>query len=156
MYNILDHQTEADQILYEDPSPTEGYIVLPDLKWDRKTLSALYLVAIVHSRSLRSLRDLRREHLGMLRSIEGETYRIAQKTWGIPKGGLRFYLHYQPSYCESRTPFHLDGSISRSLLKDQLHVHIVTVEYVGFAGMNVGQAHLYVHDGQLTRFRHYS
>lgn len=30
----------------------------------------LYLVAIVHDRSLRSIRDLRQEHLGLLQNIQ--------------------------------------------------------------------------------------
>jgi len=121
--NVLDHVTEADQILFEDASPEKGYILLPDPKWDRNALSALYLVAIAHSSSIKSMRDLRKEHIPMLKSIKREATRIVQMRWGIEPGGLRFYIHYQPSYY-------------------QFHVHVVTTAYDGLSGMNVGQAHL--------------
>jgi hypothetical protein len=41
VYNILKHEKEADRILYEDPDPKTGFLILPDLKWDRKTISTL-------------------------------------------------------------------------------------------------------------------
>lgn len=31
VYNILDHKAETDRILFEDPDPTSGFILLPDL-----------------------------------------------------------------------------------------------------------------------------
>jgi len=48
---------------------------------------------------------------------------IAAEQWGLQRGGLRLYVHYQPSY------YHF-------------HVHIVQVNYTGFSGTSVGQAHL--------------
>lgn len=146
VYNILNHVTEADQILFEDPSPTSGYVLLPDMKWDRKTLSSLYLVAIVHSREIRSLRDLRKAHIPLLNSIKREAARVVKEKWGVQTRGLRFYIHYQPSYCKysefSRSHIYLNNLFRSPIPTDQFHVHIVTTEYSGSSGMNVGQAHL--------------
>lgn len=63
-------------------------------------MSSLYLVAIALTDSIRSLRDLRKKHLPMLRSILTEATRIVSEKWGLEKGSLRFYVHYQPSYCK--------------------------------------------------------
>jgi hypothetical protein len=41
LYNILDHKNEQDHVLYEDPDPDTGFMILPDMKWDGKTMSAL-------------------------------------------------------------------------------------------------------------------
>lgn len=71
------------------------------MKWDLSTLSSLYLVAIALTDSVRSLRDLKKEHLPMLRSIREEATRIVLEKWGLENGALRFYVHYQPSYCAS-------------------------------------------------------
>lgn len=30
-----------DKIVYEDEDPETGFIILPDMKWDEKTLSSL-------------------------------------------------------------------------------------------------------------------
>jgi m7GpppX diphosphatase len=41
VYNVLEHKKEADKIVYEDTNPETGFMILPDMKWDGKTLSAL-------------------------------------------------------------------------------------------------------------------
>lgn len=145
--NIFDHGTESEHILFEDFSPTNGFVLLPDMKWDRKSVGSLYLVAIGRSPLIRSLRDLRKIHVPMLKSIRQEGTRVAAQNWGVPKGGLRFFIHYQPSYCK---PWHslLVHAYSCAGL-DQFHVHIVNVEYTGFTGMGVGKAHLLVFTSQL-------
>jgi len=121
--NILSHKTESHKIVYEDPSPNTGFLIIPDMKWDLTTLSSLYLVAIVHTRQIRSLRDLTHDHLPLLRKIRSEAVRTAKERWGIENGGLRMYIHYQPSY------YHF-------------HVHIVNINHTGFVGQSVGHAHL--------------
>jgi len=121
--NILTGVSEAEKILYEDTSPKLGFLILPDMKWDLTNVSTLYLMAIALNRDIRCLRDLRREHIPMLNQIRSEATRIVQKRWKLPPHSLRFYVHYQPSY------YHF-------------HVHIVNANYVGFAGMIAGQAHL--------------
>ncbi|EPQ29803.1 uncharacterized protein PFL1_02476 [Pseudozyma flocculosa PF-1] len=128
VYNILEHKKEADTILYEDPDPEAGFILLPDLKWDQKTLSSLYLQAVVHNRKLRSLRDLKMEHVGMLRAIRDRATQVARDKYGLAgsegkDGTLRCFIHYQPSY------YHL-------------HVHILASSYTSHPGSIVGQAHL--------------
>jgi len=97
---ILSHETEAHKILYEDPSPDSGYLIIPDMKWDLRTVGSLYLVALVHTTDIRSLRSLRGHHLPLLKSIRREAAQVAKERWNIPYEGLRLFVHYQPSYCE--------------------------------------------------------
>ncbi|KAF9052263.1 scavenger mRNA decapping enzyme [Hymenopellis radicata] len=117
---ILDGESEREAILFNSPD----FVILPDMKWDLHTVESLYLVAIARDASLRSLRDLRQEHLPLLRSIRAEAYKVVQNRWGLGPGSLRMWIHYQPSY------YHF-------------HVHIANASYEapGF-GMAVGQAHL--------------
>lgn len=118
MYNILEKKAEADRIIYEDPDPDTGFVLLPDFKWDQKqvtkefvilnlttrccwnrhiaplmmskssriTVSSLqiedlYLIAIVHRRDVKSLRDLTSEHLPLLTNIrsKGEVRTLDRK-----------------------------------------------------------------------------
>lgn len=69
VYNILNKKTEADRIVFEDTCPDSGFILLPDMKWDRKDMDALYLQALVHRRDILSLRDLDQSHLPLLKNI---------------------------------------------------------------------------------------
>ncbi|PVG00817.1 HIT-like protein [Serendipita vermifera] len=116
--NILSFKKEAEKILYVD----DDFILLPDFKWDLKDVNTLYLQAIVRHRSIKSLRDIRPNHLSMLKQIQAQSYTAVRK-WGLKRGDLRLYVHYQPSYCH-------------------FHVHVVQVNYSGLSGANVGQAHL--------------
>ena len=93
---ILEGRAEQEKVLYNCPD----FILVPDMKWDLRTLSALYLVAIARSPAIRSLRDLRRTHLDMLRLIRTEARQAVVKGWGLPPDALRMFVHYQPSYCE--------------------------------------------------------
>jgi m7GpppX diphosphatase len=68
--NILEHKSETDRVVFEDPNPEIGFILLPDLKWDGKQIEDLYLVAIVHQRGIKSLRDLNSSHLPLLKNIK--------------------------------------------------------------------------------------
>ena len=97
--NILTGVSEQSKVLYSCPE----FLILPDMKWDLKTISSLYLVAITQDRTIRSLRALRKHHVGLLKSIRLEAARIVQARWGLGSGSLRMYIHYQPSYCECLT-----------------------------------------------------
>lgn len=112
------------------------------MKWDLKTLSSLYLVSIVQDRTIRSMRDLRKCHIGLLKDIRREAARIVSEKWGLGNGSLRIYVHYQPSYCESRNFIYILYVFIMKII-DHFHVHIVNANYqAGMLGMTVGQAHL--------------
>ena len=69
VYNILEHKSEVDRIVFEDPDPEIGFILIPDLKWDGKNVETLYLLALPHARGIWSLRDLTEKHLPLLKNI---------------------------------------------------------------------------------------
>uniref|UniRef100_A0A336N8I7 m7GpppX diphosphatase n=1 Tax=Culicoides sonorensis TaxID=179676 RepID=A0A336N8I7_CULSO len=97
-YNILEHKQEEERIVFEDPDTTNGFIILPDLKWDGKTKETLYLLAIVHRRDIRTLRDLDNSHLDLLKNIRDKSVETIEKKYDIPRSQLRIYVHYQPSF----------------------------------------------------------
>ncbi len=140
--DILSGKSEADKILHRAPSPEYGYVILPDMKWDLITISSLYLMAISLSSSIRSLRDLRKSHLPMLRSIRVETARIVKERWGLGEGSIRMFIHYQPSYCVYIRACPSSTIHTKYASEDHFHVHIVNANYLGLMGSTVGQAHL--------------
>ncbi|XP_053659974.1 m7GpppX diphosphatase [Anopheles marshallii] len=98
LYNVLEHRKEKERILYEDPCDENGFILLPDLKWDGKTVEQLYLLALVRRRDIRSLRDLTPAHLPLLRNVQSRGIAAIEKRYGIGASQLRIYLHYQPTF----------------------------------------------------------
>ncbi|XP_053969581.1 m7GpppX diphosphatase [Anastrepha ludens] len=98
VYNILEHRQETERIVYEDSDPETGFVLLPDLKWDGKTLETLYLLAIVHKHDIKSLRDLNSTHLPLLYNLRDGIARTMEKRYGLCDSQLRIYFHYQPSF----------------------------------------------------------
>ncbi|ORX47863.1 scavenger mRNA decapping enzyme [Piromyces finnis] len=100
--NILEGRQEADSLIYNDKDSETGFIIVPDSKWDR-TLNTLYVQCIVHKRGIRSVRDLRREHLPLLRKVYEIATTLVPKIYStesekITADQLKIYFHYQPSY----------------------------------------------------------
>jgi m7GpppX diphosphatase len=122
VYNILDKKAEADRIVFENPDPSDGFVLIPDLKWNHQQLDDLYLIAICHRRGIRSLRDLTPEHLPLLRNILQEGQEAILQRYQVKGDRLRVYLHYLPSY------YHL-------------HVHFTALGFEA-PGSSVERAHL--------------
>ncbi|EPY53799.1 m7G(5')pppN diphosphatase [Schizosaccharomyces cryophilus OY26] len=119
--NILNHKAEAERIVLEDLDKVNGFLVLPDLKWDRQTMSALNLMAIVHRNDLASIRDLNLEHLPLLENIRSRVLNDVPKKFPVDRNQLKLFVHYPPSY------YHL-------------HVHIMHVDHETGEGSSVGRA----------------
>lgn len=120
--NVVEKKKEVERMIFEDADAVDGFVMHPDLKWDAKDASALYCLAIVHRRDLRSMRELRGEHLPLLRNLRDKGCAAIEASYGVPRSKLRVFLHYVPSY------YHL-------------HVHFSHVERADF-GQYAGKAHL--------------
>ena len=74
VYNILEKKAEEERLVFEDPDPETGFVMLPDMKWDGKQVDNLYLIAICHKRDIKSLRDLTQDHLPLLENLQRKCY----------------------------------------------------------------------------------
>jgi len=100
---IIAGRKEGDKVLHRDEFGSFGYMIIPDMKWNLETVSDLYLLALCTSNGVMSLRDLRKVHVPVLKSIKNEATRIVKARWenNGKYVSLRMYVHYQPSYCTS-------------------------------------------------------
>ncbi|KAF4551498.1 m7GpppX diphosphatase-like protein [Elsinoe fawcettii] len=144
VFNILEGKTEVEDVLYRswEHTSTQGeqggeqeerekrFILLPDLNWDRKTLSALHLLALPERRDKWSVRDLGKrdvewleDMVQRLESAVGELYGQGggKEGEGLESDMIKFYLHYQPTY-------------------HHLHIHIVALTLDAGATQAVGKA----------------
>ena len=131
VFNIIEGRQEQEDVIYRTPfgegpgggaGEEEGFLLLPDLNWDRQTLDALHLLGIVERRDIWSLRDLRKRHVPWLRHMRA---RFVEATCGvyptIEEDQLKLYVHYQPTY------YHF-------------HIHIVHVQLEAGATQATGKA----------------
>jgi len=122
VYNILEHKAEKESIIAEDTDDVEGFILLPDLKWDRKTMAIMHTVAVVRRRDITSIRDLKKKHVPWLKHLRRRiTEAICEKYSDIELDQIKIYTHYQPSY------YHF-------------HLHAVSISHDGGLGQTTGKA----------------
>lgn len=104
VHAILDGKAEMDRVLYED----EHCKLVPDTKWDRTDMSALYVLAILKERSIRSVRDLRGQHAKALRELRDGVLACIQRL-GVAANQVRAYFHYLPSFWLGHIHFNVLG-----------------------------------------------
>ena len=125
VFNILSGKSEASDVIYRTPylaDPVEGFLLLPDLNWDRKTLEALHLLGLVERRDIWSLRDLKKKHTEWLKHMKEKFLEATTRVYPeIERDQLKLYVHYQPTY------YHF-------------HVHVVHVQLEAGATQATGKA----------------
>jgi hypothetical protein len=119
---IISGRSEAEKVLFRSPPEVApfGFLILPDMKWDLTTVASLYLVALMLLPNIKSLRDLNRSHIPLLRAIQREAANIAKSRWGLERTELRLFIHYQPSYCKLVTSSPIPVPNIYTLLQPQI------------------------------------
>lgn len=93
VFNIIEGRTEQEDVMYREHGE-EGFLVLPDLNWDRKTMTSLHLLALVERRDLWSLRDLCKNQIVWLRHMRQKLLDATTKLYpNLEWDELKLYLH---------------------------------------------------------------
>ncbi|XP_018564709.1 m7GpppX diphosphatase [Anoplophora glabripennis] len=121
VYNILEHKSESERIVFEDVDPVNGFIMVPDLKWSGE-IDTLYLLAISNRRNIKSLRDLTQEHLPLLKNIREKGIEVIKNKYGLEGTQLRIYLHYQPSFYHLHVHFCYLKHEAPGILAERAHL----------------------------------
>lgn len=90
---ILHEGVEADRVLVRVDDEKNGFVLLPNLKWDRKNLETLYLVAIVIRDDISSVRDFTEEHIPMLEFIRKTILDTVYEKYGLTSSELKIFIH---------------------------------------------------------------
>ncbi|KAI8942562.1 hypothetical protein NX059_000620 [Plenodomus lindquistii] len=103
IYNILEGRTEQEDVIYRAPPEAtarqEGFLLLPDLNWDRTTMGSLHLLGLVERRDIWSVRDLKKGMVGWVRHMRDMMVRATVGLYPeLEQDELKCYVHYQPTY----------------------------------------------------------
>lgn len=125
IWNIIEGKTEVNDVIFRTPigqEADEGFLLLPDLNWDRSTKENLHLLALPERRDIWSIRDLKKKHLSWLRIMRQNLLEATVRTYNwLEADQVKMYVHYQPTY------YHF-------------HIHIVHVAMDVGKTMAVGKA----------------
>ena len=97
VFNVLEGRAEQDDVILRDHGVSgedEGFLMAPDLNWDRKTITSLHLLGLVERRDIWSLRDLKKGHVEWLKHMREK---MVDATVGVykevEKDQLKLYIH---------------------------------------------------------------
>lgn len=122
VYNILFDGKELETFVYHDKDPKFGFVLLPDMKWDRTNMDGLYLTCIVNRKDIASVRDLTGADVPWLEDLKAFIVMATKAKYLVEPDQLRVFVHYHPSY------YHF-------------HIHVVNVAHQGLGfGITVGKA----------------
>ena len=92
MFDILNKKTETDKILLDD----SDFVVVKDKHWIEDLKKNFYVLAIPR-KDIKTIRDLRGKHIGLLQKMRDSCIKIASEN-GINENELYFFFHYHPSF----------------------------------------------------------
>ncbi|KAF7524311.1 hypothetical protein PCG10_005794 [Penicillium crustosum] len=101
VFNILEGRTEQEDVILRDEGhgPEDGFLMLPDLNWDRKSMGSLHLLALVQRRDIWSLRDLKKSFVPWLKYLRERVLEATVSMYpGLEEDQIKLYVHYQPTY----------------------------------------------------------
>ncbi|KAI9836623.1 MAG: hypothetical protein M1819_001257 [Sarea resinae] len=142
VWNIIEGRTEQEDVFYRQHGE-EGFLVLPDLNWDRKTLTSLHLLGLVERRDIWSLRDLRKSHVTWLRHMRSKLLDATVKLYPqLETDQLKLYVHCLPPNLRAFYNFQQKAQL---IIADQptyyhFHIHIVHVSLEAGATQATGKA----------------
>lgn len=123
IHNIFEGKAEREDMLYND----DDFVLLPDMKWVKRNVNSdtsydnMYCLAIVKNGNLKSIRDLRQEHIPLLKSIYENGTNAIKELYGINKDQIRVYFHYRPTFWHLHIHFNLISNIEEGTTIDYSH-----------------------------------
>jgi m7GpppX diphosphatase len=93
VFNILDGRAEQEDVMYRETG-SEGFLLAPDLNWDRKTIGSLHLLGLVERRDIWSVRDLKKGDVAWLKHMRGKMVDAAVKLYPeVAEDQVKLYVH---------------------------------------------------------------
>lgn len=97
IFNIIEGRTEQEDVIYREHGE-EGFLLLPDLNWDRKTISSLHLLGIVERRDIWSVRDLQKKNVEWVKHMRQKLLDATVKLYPeLERDQLKLYVHCKSS-----------------------------------------------------------
>ena len=109
IFNIIQGKKEQERLLLDH----ESFIINIDTKWrshpdafktprdewyQHESVVDLYCLGIIKQEGIASLRDLRKNHIPVLKAMKEEGLKVIEKVYGIKSDQIRVFVHYHPQF----------------------------------------------------------
>lgn len=135
--NVIQVKKEKERLLVND----DEFIVNIDTKWrshpnplttpreewhGHSSIVDLYCLGIVKTKGIATLRDLRAEHIPLLKKMQKEGLAAIEAIYGLKADQIRCYVHYQPQFYHFHVHFtRLENEIGSTVERGHLVTDIV-------------------------------
>jgi m7GpppX diphosphatase len=135
--NVIELKKEKERLLYN----CDQFIINIDTKWrshppplttarefwhNHPSVVDLYCLAITKLPGIASLRDLRKEHIPMLRCMFTEGLNVIKTIYGVENDQIRVFIHYQPQFYHFHVHFtRLENEVGCSCEKGHLLCDVI-------------------------------
>lgn len=94
VFNIIEGRTEQEDVMYRETDDEKGFLLLPDLNWDRKTMGSLHLLGLVQRRDIWSVRDLKKGMAPWVRHMSEKMVDATVRLYPqVERDELKLYVH---------------------------------------------------------------
>ena len=104
VFNIIDGRKEQEDIIVRQSKELgkdeEGFLILPDMNWDRREVEGMRLLCLVERRDVWSLRDLHKRDVEWLKRVKQGIVKAVIGLYGekgVEEDMLRLYAHCRSS-----------------------------------------------------------
>lgn len=135
--NIIEVKKEKERLLVNDPE----FIINIDTKWrshpdpfkvpkeewhGHKCAEDLYCLGIVKAKGIATLRDLRGDHIPMLKSMQSQGYNAIERIYGVKADQIKCFVHYQPQFYHFHVHFtRLENEIGTTVERAHLLTDVI-------------------------------
>ena len=107
---------------HPNTTPCPGWMQPIERRWrSRKPANSLHWLAVATDTTLRTIRDLRGQHIPMLISLYTQACQKIHEEMGIPLDQIMAYVHYPPSVYQLHV--HFKHPISPHISHDSFRIH---------------------------------
>jgi len=135
--NIIEVKKEKERLIVN----SSQFIINIDTKWrshppplstpkkewfGHQSVEDLYCLGIVKVKGIATLRDLRGEHISMLKNLQKEGLKAIENIYGVASDQIRIFVHYQPQFYHFHVHFtRLENEIGSTVERGHLLVDII-------------------------------
>ena len=100
VFNIIEGRTEQEDIIVRQSKELGkdevGFLILPDMNWDRREVEGMRLLCLVERRNIWSLRDLKKRDVEWLKTVRDGIVQAVVGVYGengVESDMLKLYVH---------------------------------------------------------------
>ena len=121
IYDIIDKNKDADlsKLLYEN----KNFVLIMRKYMSPKKLSTFHLLAFVKDKKIKSIRDLKIEHIPLLKEIVKKSKEYIKRNYKIESNEIETNFHYRPTTLLLHIHFELvnNKKLRKPILEHSVH-----------------------------------